>query len=870
MTLAGSRFSIFLALLWKDARAILRLAAIPVGAALLAYVTAWLSATIRGESVIAAHRMVPGWLMLVLPPLAAMLLGASAFAGERARGEVPFAEALPGGRFLKALAKVLLNLLVLAALNGLFWWWFRPPRPIPREIPSSLWFWPLSVTVQMLLFGLSHLSSVLVDRPLRVFLVAPAVALLVAGAGICLGPGLFAIALARAPQIRPDTAFCFESFFAAAVIVAALLMLGLPALIERREPGIGSGAWVVCHLLLPALLASLPAVQLYRLWGWPVFAEALKAYEPDPRMYLWVAGGIGVFALGAALALEVRHWLASGVGAGWAGAAGISWAVAGGLLASWGAIALGLGGTFDIHFSRNSGLQTLPGGNHTLVTHGSTFRFGEWLGPLRFPWRADSVLLEHIRGKEIALVGQAPGPAQWSREGRFLAWTVGRPALLHRHKRLAILDTRTSQIRTCRMPGPRSHLVRFWEAEEDRLVMVMMDRVEQAPTCRFYECAMHKARWRPRLLGKWAPEPSGNAWFYPYPTALEPEGEDLVVFVQPMMREGRRRELKGTSQTYPRTDRSPYGLYRINLTSGEARPDPRLAQIRRTVKELKGDTEAHFSLYWSPFFTGESHGRLLLVHGQNKEAGDRWAQIWRLGNRDRASRLLMDGAAYAPAPVAFLTEETYVLGRRGRMDADGTAEWRIMRRSLDAAIQSELLTIPLARHVFFHPSPSREWLVVSASHQSLPDSTAWWKGYWLLATDGSFCASINLGELRLQSHTPGGMVWVGDCELLVQALEGLYAVTPVRQQGQALCKIRQVMVPDDLPDFPSLRLSGPIGNGEVLGLTAEDLWRDEKNQRVYRINVVTGKSELLLRMVNGRWAGTSALTVQAPLAGRDL
>ena len=866
MTSASTTLRILTALLWKESRASRHLLVLLVGSGLLVIGAGWLSAAVKDVRTAREIQAASEWLFVLLPPVAAMLLGANAFAGDRARGTRSYMEALPGNRFTKAAATVAFNLLFLLAYNAALRMGSGPSPRVLREIPAELSFWPFALAAQSLLFGLCLLCSALVDRPLRALLTAPVVVFFAAGPFLCMASGLYVLALAHAPEVRPDSVFCLDSLFDVAVIVAAFLLLGIPFLIEEWQTRHRRGARLALLCALPLPLMLLPAIQFYRLWDLQILDVAVKNFPLGPHTAIAAAGVCGLFMLCSALALEARDWLGRGIRTGWAGAGAIGWTAGGTLLAGWLGVALGFGGRFEVQISYTDTMQSSPDGKQVRVGDGTTLKLGNWLD--EFGWRTQSILLQAEGNEAIALPGRSALGMCWSRDARVVAWTESDMGILHRRNRLAVLDLQSAKLRYLSPTGARSYLQGVWPAKGARYVLAATDGwwytdADQWPVFRFFEVSVGSGPWKSKLLTDWTPVPSGDEWYRPTPIVVYLDGRDIVTFMVPMERDLRRAR-PGPRPGPPPADRSPYGLYRINLETGRGTLDPAFEELSRTVRELHGSDHVYFRCRRHLTPGTASHRTLVSVSGYREEHVNKpWAQTWRLGPENGTNELLAEDTAYAPIPLVFLDEKTVVFGRSGDTGARGVYNCQIVKRDTATGTEAVLLTLPRADpFTSLDACANGRWLAVRAHQQGVEDPRAWSTTDWLLSADGSFCEQIEFRNVQPSPNSRGELKWIGDSALLRHGKDGLYVIKPVRQNGRAFCDVRRVLASTQLPRFNSLTMAPPTDKGKVIVLTEEYGSHESRERHVYRVDLTTGQPELLLRFVGGRWVGTQAITIR--------
>jgi hypothetical protein len=422
-----------------------------------------------------------GGVAFLLPLAAAGLLGANAFAGERAQHAEPFLDPLPVKKLSAALLKVAFSFLLLFTLNAVLWHWVRPKPAFLPEFKRTPSPFLTTLATQMLVFGLCFLSSALSDRPIRSLLRVPFLAFFIAWPVAVSSVALLVLAGVHSPEPGPESLWGAESLFDGAMILAGLLMLGTPFFVERWRPYRGQGLILALMLALSLIVVALPAVQFCRLWGRRGFQQLLDAFDLDKEAWVW-ATGLGACMIGAALVLEARNWLGRGIGVAWATAASASWVVGGCVLVGWTATVSGLFGQLDAPKVTNTGgLVSSPDGRSLLAVGGKwrAHANGQSVSEF-FAGKSRPVFFRIGEKQALRLPAGMTGRGIWSPDGRYVALPYRESVSLVRDRTtcLALLDTQTSVVRFAPFRrGTQIHWME-WNLDSKSLVSLGVDRSE--------------------------------------------------------------------------------------------------------------------------------------------------------------------------------------------------------------------------------------------------------------------------------------------------------------------------------------------------------------------------------------------------------
>jgi hypothetical protein len=330
------------------------------------------------------------------------------------------------------------------------------------------------------------------------------------------------------------------------------------------------------------------------------------------------------------------------------------------------------------------------------------------------------------------------------------------------------------------------------------------------------------------------------------------DGKDVLVFRVSWHPE---RFDPGTVLTTPPGDGPTFVLFRIDAQSGETKPDPAFERLKRAMKERYPSDEVQYT-WRRPFRSMGEPGsmRLVYVTGHNAARETCWSQIWRLGEGDEPDRLLLDDARTWPEPV-FLDEETLVFASRKCNDPEAVSEWEIVRRTVSTQKELTLLRIPPAREVWITPSPSGQRLVVSSGLRWPEGNSPGQANSWLVTREGAVSEPLRTEFAFSSCFNP----WSADES---EMLEGFSLVDIRWDVVRPTCSIRQLI---NLKEHPEYRFAAFImAFDEVACYAMTSDYLEPLNHQVWlcRIDLQTGKPEILLRFDGDRWVGCGGVTVK--------
>jgi hypothetical protein len=860
---------ILFGLLWKEWRnSVKLLLALGLGACAGVGIGA-VSAASSGTIMSRYWRGMMGVVAFLLPLAAAGLLGANAFAGERAQQAEPFLDSLPVRKLSAGLLKVAFSLLLLFLLNALLWYWAQPEPSLLaqfRENPS------LGLTIlgmQMLVFGLCFLSSALSDRPIRALLRAPLLAFFILWPLALAGLSLLVLAAAHSPEVRPESVFCVEPVFDGALIAAGMLLIGIPFLIERRKPHFGRDLMLVVLLALPLPVMLLPAIQFYRLWGKPGFQQLIGAYDLGDDPWAGTMGLVGACMVGSALILEARNWLGRGIKVVWAAVASVSWVTGGCLLFGWPAAVLGQCGRLSIGEEVNSGYVIASGTGEHLVAMANSARKLTTQEHLSAAVVRESrgVVLMRKRGQAVRLPTQMHGWAYWSPDERYVALPCVRNSglLSWGQPHLALFDTETSAVRVAGISrGIWVHHV-GWRADSKSFVCLGVNHpgypqlfADQGVMIYLHEVSTSGHGVRTRRIAQWDTAPFEIEHYRAWPKQMACDGEDVLAFLEPVPWSAQDDHF--LTGAWPTTDAPGFTLLRIDTETGRVRPDPAFERLKQTVKgRAPGGDAVNYSWRRPPWsFMGPRNNRIVYVTRFGVHSRTRWLEIWRLGEGDEPNQLLLEDEEMRALSAVFLDDQTCVFARRKGNDPKAGCEWEVIRRTVLPAQDVVLLRVPLAQQVSILSSPSGKRFVVSS--EWLEPGGGPQTNCWFATAEGAV-------SLPLTNFLPFDVFyqWTPDESTFLFWYGSKVDAACVEWSGNFGIPLTRGLI--DFGQHPGLgypltSCDMAFSADSLYGLTADYPVAPNREVRLCRIDLQTGKPEVMLRFDGNRWVGYGGVTVK--------
>ncbi|MDP7250486.1 MAG: hypothetical protein QGF00_12850 [Planctomycetota bacterium] len=858
-----------LGLVWKESRLALRMVLIFVAGTFVVFAASSPNPFENGPASWRGFREFAAVFAFCIPLLAAAMAGAHAFAVERVWSTDLVLEALPVRRLTRVLIKVVVNFAFLVFVDAVVWFALVRNGLADFAVKEPFTVMEAAMVAQVLIFGLSHLCSSLSEKPLRALFVAPLILLFTLVLVLAGGISLFILAAGR--ELADQSSLSgYQVFLESSTGIGLLLILLWPFLFQRWH----TRPRLLRHLrlmaVIPFLLLSLPLLQLWRVWGLKALGELIfQAYDFDADIVIWMMVSAGAAMLFSAIYIENRRWVSQGIGAGWSGVFGVAWTTGSCLVACWVVMALGMLGRFPLRIGEHCNLYSAQNREQQLALRSRVRGFSGTSFQLPFLRQGDAVHFREGSSDAVLLPIDLYSGGSWSPDFKTFAWSQRMGDLFSRRVSLGIYETDAQRLQRVTLPqidfqdvNAASTVIPFWSPDSKQMFCVVHQLVESrnGPDLMRAELTLFEIEglgitFHPRLITRWTSEASEMAWYAPYPTGAAVDGKDLLIFLEPRSHEWRK-AVRETVPAYPSPRSLAYGLFRFNSKTGAARPDPAFESLRKDVA-ARTDPSARTSFNWkrdpwNPWAQTDPQMVHVMSYVLNNDSS--WLEAWRLGVDGRANERVIH--TDHRSRYVIIDDRTQIIATWRDLNEDDNWAWEVMKRDLTTGEEDLLLSIPKAHSVYLVASPSGRRLVVG-THRKIGESD-YRSESWLLATDGSFAHHVPNVHLSTQTAN----TWTSDESACYWwQKDGLYVAE--FRSDPAGCTIRPVLLKSEHPEYRHWRESfSSVGKSSMFFMTDGYRPNGRLVSRFGRIDLATGKPEVLFRYSGGQWIGTKAVSIK--------
>ncbi|MDP6504648.1 MAG: hypothetical protein QF886_13580, partial [Planctomycetota bacterium] len=417
-----------------------------------------------------------------------------------------------------------------------------------------------------------------------------------------------------------------------------------------------------------------------------------------------------------------------------------------------------------------------------------------------------------------------------------------------------------------------STVIPFWSPDSKQMFCVVHQLVESRngvdlmrAELTLFEIEGLGRTFHPRMITRWTSEASEVPWYAPYPNGAAVDGDELLISLVPNSHEWNK-YVRETIPAYPSPRSRAYGLFRFNSKTGEVRPDPAFESLRQDVAD-RADPSARTSFHWrrdpwNPW--AKRNPRMVHVMSYELNNDRPWLEAWRLGFNGQTNERVIH--TDSRSRYVILDDRTQIIATWKELNEDDNWAWEVMKRDLANGEEKLLLSIPKAHSVSLAASPSGRRVVVGTYRKTSEHDYKFES--WLLATDGSFAHHVpgihlSIGLTNTWTSDESACYWWS----MVHPSKGSWQEDGLHvaefSSDPAGCTIRPVFRTSDHPesDWPRTGFSS-LGKSSMFFMTDGHRPNGRLVSRFGRIDLATGKPEVLFRSSGGQWIGTEAVSIR--------